>query len=80
MTEAGHASVDVLQGDTEPSTGPLRRRFLGEHTHAEDEVRFFVEGQELFSLHIGTEVLVTLCERGDLIRISGRHPPLVRHG
>ena len=32
-------------------------------------MRFFVEGQGLFSLHIGTEVLVTLCERGDLIGV-----------
>ncbi len=47
----------------------LRSKFLAEHTHAEDEVRFFVEGQGLFSMHIGQEVLVTLCERGDLISV-----------
>ena len=34
---------------------------------AEDEVRFFVEGCGLFVLHIGSEVLSVLCERGDLM-------------
>ena len=47
----------------------LRRKFLAEHTHAEDEVRFFVEGCGLFVLHIGAEVLSVLCERGDLMRV-----------
>ena len=52
-----------------PDRETLRKTFLSEHTHAEDEVRFFVEGRGLFSLHIGDEVLLTLCERGDLIRV-----------
>ena len=52
-----------------PDREPLRRKFLEEHTHAEDEVRFFVEGCGLFVLHIGSEVLSVLCERGDLMRV-----------
>ena len=70
MTEAGHASVDVLRvTPSHPDRTSLRRRFLGEHTHAEDEVRFFVEGRGLFCLHIGREVLAVLCEQDDLIHI-----------
>ena len=52
-----------------PERASLRRKFLDLHTHAEDEVRFFVEGQALFCLHIGAEVLLIRCERGDLISV-----------
>ena len=66
----GYATVDAIRITPDhPERGSLRRRFLDEHTHAEDEVRFFVEGQGLFCLHIGGEVLLTRCERGDLIRV-----------
>lgn len=48
-----------------PITRKKRRcgKFLNEHTHGEDEVRFFVEGAGLFCLHIGDEVFQVLCER-----------------
>ena len=52
-----------------PERASLRRKFLDEHIHAEDEVRCFVGGQALFCLHIGAEVLLTRCERGDLISV-----------
>jgi 1,2-dihydroxy-3-keto-5-methylthiopentene dioxygenase len=52
-----------------PDREVLRRKFLAEHTHSEDEVRFFVEGRGLFCLHIGDEVLQLLCERNDWIAV-----------
>ena len=68
--DGGYATVDAIRMTPEhPNRKVLRSKFLDEHTHAEDEVRFFVEGCGLFSLHIGTEVLSLLCERGDLIRV-----------
>ena len=66
----GYQTVDAIRMTPDhPERVALRSKFLAEHTHAEDEVRFFVEGQGLFSMHIGQEVLVTLCERGDLISV-----------
>lgn len=66
----GYISVDAIRMHPEhPERTTLRRKFLAEHTHAEDEVRFFVEGRGLFCLHIQAEVLVVLCEQGDLIRV-----------
>ena len=66
----GYATVDAIRMKPDhPDRETLRRKFLDEHTHAEDEVRFFVEGQGLFCLHIGVEVLLTRCERGDLISV-----------
>ena len=68
--DGGYQTVDAIRITPDhPERETLRSKFLSEHTHAEDEVRFFVEGQGLFSLHINQEVLVTLCERGDLISV-----------
>jgi len=52
-----------------PDREALRQKFLAEHTHSEDEVRFFVEGRGLFCLHIGAEVLQVLCEADDFLRV-----------
>lgn len=52
----------------------LREKFLNEHTHGEDEVRFFVEGAGLFCLHIGDEVFQVLCEKNDLISVPAHTP------
>jgi 1,2-dihydroxy-3-keto-5-methylthiopentene dioxygenase len=52
-----------------PDREALRQKFLAEHTHSEDEVRFFVEGRGLFCLHLGEEVLQVLCEAGDWIAV-----------
>lgn len=66
----GYICVDAIRMQPDhPERTTLRSTFLAEHTHAEDEVRFFVEGQGLFSLHLQAEVLVLLCEQGDLIRV-----------
>ena len=53
----------------------MRRKFLEEHTHAEDEVRFFVEGCGLFVLHIGSEVLSVLCVGSTTPRDGWRSTP-----
>jgi 1,2-dihydroxy-3-keto-5-methylthiopentene dioxygenase len=68
--ECGYQSVDVLRClPDNPNRQELRRKFLDEHTHDDDEVRFFVEGSGVFYLRIGGKVYVTLCERGDLIGV-----------
>lgn len=70
MRDGGYQAVDVVSmHPAHPDKEALRRKFLDEHTHAEDEVRFFVAGQGLFSLHIGTRVYEVLCTRGDLIAV-----------
>lgn len=46
-----------------------RQKFLAEHTHDEDEVRFFVEGRGCFYLHLGDRVYATVCEAGDLLSV-----------
>lgn len=46
-----------------------RGRFLSEHRHAEDEVRFFVTGRGCFYLHLEPEVVAVVCEGGDLLSV-----------
>lgn len=70
FAEGGYQSVDVISlTPAHPDKAALRQKFLNEHTHAEDEVRFFVAGQGLFSLHLDDQVYEVLCEQGDLIAV-----------
>jgi len=65
-----YPTVDAIRLTPDhPDRETLRRKFLAEHTHSEDEVRFFVEGRGLFCLHIGEEVLQVLCQADDWIRV-----------
>ena len=65
-----YPTVDAIRMTPEhPDREALRQKFLAEHTHSEDEVRFFVEGRGLFCLHINDEVLQVLCEAGDWISV-----------
>lgn len=73
--EGDYRAVDVVHMHPEhPDREALRGKFLEEHTHSEDEVRFFVRGRGLFSLHIDDHVYEVLCERGDLIGVPANTP------
>jgi 1,2-dihydroxy-3-keto-5-methylthiopentene dioxygenase len=66
----GYRSVDVVRLLPEnPAAPQMRAKFLSEHRHSDDEVRFFVEGAGQFYLHEGGKVYVVLCEAGDLISV-----------
>ncbi|MEB3332871.1 MAG: acireductone dioxygenase [Synechococcaceae cyanobacterium] len=70
QASGSYPTVDAIRLTPDhPDRAALRLKFLAEHTHAEDEVRFFVEGRGLFCLHIGAEVLLLLCERNDWIAV-----------
>lgn len=68
--EGGYITVDVISLNSDhPDKVALRQKFLSEHRHSEDEVRFFVDGHGLFTLHINDKVYEVLCEKGDLISV-----------
>jgi len=70
MGEEGYQAVDVISlAPDHPDRAALRQKFLSEHTHSEDEVRFFVAGSGQFTLHLGSKVYDILCEQGDLIGV-----------
>ncbi|MCU5783226.1 ARD/ARD' family protein [Alcanivorax balearicus MACL04] len=68
--EEGYQTVDVVSMQPDhPDKAVFREKFLDEHRHSEDEVRFFVEGQGLFTLHIDGRIYEVLCTKGDLISV-----------
>jgi len=74
--ERGYESADVVRLKRDPADAgwaekakAARGKFLEEHTHGEDEVRFFVEGSGMFCLHLGGKVTQIVCERGDLLSV-----------
>ena len=73
VAERGFRSVDVVSiAPDNPAREEMRRKFLDEHFHEEDEVRFFVDGSGLFTLHVDGRVYEVLCEAGDLIAVPDR--------
>lgn len=76
--EGGYVTVDVVRlarGEGEDDAtwaakaAGAREKFLAEHTHDDDEVRFFVEGAGGFYLRIDGKVHVVACEAGDLLSV-----------
>lgn len=66
----GYQSIDVVSVVPDhPDRAAMRTKFLSEHTHAEDEVRFFVRGEGLFTLHAADRVWNVLCCEGDLMSV-----------
>ena len=76
VAERGFQTYDVVSMNPDhPEKETLRKKFLSEHTHSEDEVRFFVRGQGLFIIHANEKVYSMLCEKDDLISV----PANTRH-
>ena len=68
--ECGFATEDVISvTSATPNHSELRKKFLDEHTHSEDEARFFVEGSGLFSIHHEGAIYALECTKGDLINV-----------
>ncbi|KRG70955.1 1,2-dihydroxy-3-keto-5-methylthiopentene dioxygenase [Pseudoxanthomonas dokdonensis] len=76
VAERGFKSVDVVSiAPDNPQREAMRAKFLDEHYHKEDEVRFFVAGSGLFTLHVDGKVYEVECVKDDLIAVpdSTRH-------
>lgn len=70
VAERGFKSVDVVSiAPDNPKREELRAKFLDEHFHHEDEVRFFVAGSGQFTLHIDGRVYEIECIKDDLIAV-----------
>lgn len=71
MEQGGYQTADVISiNKLTENYGGIRAKFLAEHTHSEDEIRFFVDGKGLFWFNLETEPIFNLlCEKGDLISV-----------
>jgi len=71
----GYVLVDAMHmtpSDTEEwaeKAATARQKFLAEHTHDDDEDRFFARGAGVFYLHVDGKVYAVLCEAGDLLSV-----------
>lgn len=78
MDANGYQTADVINVTPHtPNLEALRTKFLREHTHSEDEVRFFVDGEGMFWFNLGDgeAVFCMTCQAGDLISV----PDNTRH-
>jgi 1,2-dihydroxy-3-keto-5-methylthiopentene dioxygenase len=66
LVDVVRLSADEVDADT---VRAARTKFLDEHTHDEDEVRFFAEGRGCFYLHLADKVYAVVCEAGDLLSV-----------
>ena len=74
----GYQVADVINmSPNHPDKVALRQKFLSEHQHSEDEVRFFVDGEGQFWFNLGDDddVFCVTCQAGDLISV----PAHTRH-
>lgn len=70
LAEGGYLTADLVSlTPNHPDHPAMRQKFLFEHTHSEDEVRFFVAGSGLFCMHIDGHVYGLTCTAGDLISV-----------
>ncbi len=72
METNGYQTADVISvHPNTPNLDAVKTKFLTEHTHSEDEVRFFVDGEGLFwfNMENGNPVFCVICQRGDLISV-----------
>ncbi|GLZ31086.1 acireductone dioxygenase [Lentzea sp. NBRC 105346] len=71
----GYILVDAMEmtpADTDEYRAKaveFRQKFLSEHTHDDDEDRYFARGAGVFYLHVGGKVYGVLCEAGDLLSV-----------
>lgn len=81
IAEHGYRLVDVAQlhpvdsDEWRATAAAARTKFLNEHTHDEEEIRYFVAGSGVFYLHMEGKVHAMLCTQGDLLSV----PALTTH-
>jgi 1,2-dihydroxy-3-keto-5-methylthiopentene dioxygenase len=72
MEKNAYQSADVISINHLTENYPeIRAKFLAEHTHSEDEVRFFVDGKGYFWFNLENNIPIfnVMCEAGDLISV-----------
>lgn len=78
MQKGGYLTADVIQisNDT-PDYAAIRSKFLREHIHDEDEVRFFIGGKGYFWFNpspVKEDIFNVCCESGDVISVPSGTP------
>lgn len=75
-TRRGYIEEDIVElAPSTPNLDAICAKFIDEHHHDEDEVRFVLEGEGVFDIRSNDDRWMrVLVERGDLIVVpAGRH-------
>ena len=74
--EYNYLYADVARLSKEDVHGiVMRSQHISEHTHSEDEARFFIEGRVLVYINVNEKIHILQCGPGDLLII----PKCVKH-
>ena len=64
MKAKGFTTADVISVNPQTENiESIRQKFLSEHTHSEDEVRYFVDGEGTFYFNLDDQVVSVLCQK-----------------
>ena len=72
MAKWGYIKADVISVHSEiPGIYELKQKFIKEHTHTDDEVRFLVDGQGIFWFNLGNDepIFCLHCTSGVIISV-----------
>lgn len=71
MEKNGFKTADVINVNKDtPNLSAIREKFMKEHRHSEDEVRFFVDGEGIFWFNFDNgEVAAVTCNAGDFLSV-----------
>lgn len=71
MEKHGYETADVINVNPQtPNLMAIREKFMKEHRHDADEIRFFVDGEGIFWFHLDNgEVLAVTCNAGDFMSV-----------
>lgn len=71
MEKHGYQTADVINvTPTTPNIQAIREKFMKEHRHSDDEIRFFVDGEGIFWFHLDNEeVIAVTCTAGDFMSV-----------
>lgn len=71
MEKYGFQTADVINvTPATPNLQAIREKFMKEHRHSDDEIRFFVDGEGIFWFHLDNEeVIAVTCTAGDFMSV-----------
>ncbi len=71
MEKFGFETADVINvNPSTPNLQAIREKFMKEHRHSDDEIRFFVDGEGIFWFHLDNdEVIAVTCTAGDFMSV-----------
>lgn len=71
MEKNGFKTADVINiNKNTPNIQAAREKFMKEHQHSEDEVRFFVDGEGIFWFNLNESgVVAVTCSKGDFLSV-----------